>query len=203
MSWSNDDERVVGQALLAARRKLQSDDGKKPIGSDIVFQVIREIVDIERRMRVRAASPKQARGWLLDCVYSDDDIGRSERAEAAKQREIDIAAGDDPYMVLGYTPIVTPDELKMYDAVKLVFRDSMIGKNQPRDWKILERLCQGGLQWVGWRQRGDADQAIAKDFHISRQRVAQLKRMQCGSIWVGVSRLMPAAAGGKIWRDAA
>jgi hypothetical protein len=184
MRWNNEDERRVGQALLVARRKLQSLHGEKPTGSEIVFQVIREIMDIEKRMKVRAESPKQLRAQQLEYIHDAD-----EREEAAKQRRIDEAAGDDPALVWGITLITTPEEVKIHDAVKGIFRDSMVGKNRIRDWKLLQRLA-----------RGHSHSRVAKDYHISRQHVSELRFVQCAAIWTAVGKLMPpAATTGRLW----
>src|SRR5690348_10708594 len=53
MAWTEDDARRVGTALLSARRKLQSLNGEKPTGGATVFQVVKDAMDIERRMKVR------------------------------------------------------------------------------------------------------------------------------------------------------
>lgn len=180
----DDDGRRIGLALLTARRRLQSLTGEKPSGSEVVFQVIKEIMDIEKRMKVRAPSPKHLRAQLIEYVHDPKD-----REDAAKQRRIDEAAGDDPAVVWEITLITTPEEIKLHDAVKTIFRASMVGKNQIRDWKMLQRMA-----------RRHSHYRIAKDYHISRQRVEEVRDLQCAAIWNGVSELMPqAATTGRLW----
>ena len=48
MSWSNEDERRVGIALREARDRLELAEGEPPTGAEIVFEVVKQVVDIER-----------------------------------------------------------------------------------------------------------------------------------------------------------
>lgn len=180
----DDDGRRVGLALLTARRRLQGLTGEKPSGPEIVFQVIKEIMDIEKRMKVRAPSPQQLRAMLIEYIHDPE-----EREEAAKQCRIDEAAGDDPAIVWGITFITTPQEVLLHDTVKNVFRAGIVGKEKIRDWRVLQRLA-----------RGHSQNKIAKDCHISWRRVLEIRDLQCAAIWTAVSHLMPqAATTGRLW----
>lgn len=185
MEGDDEDKRRVGAALLAARRKLQHLDGEKPTGSAIIFQVLKEMVDIERRMKVRTASPRHLRAQLIEYLHEG-----WEREEAARQRRIDEAAGDDPAVVWGLTLIATPEEVKNLESVMRVFRQFLVGKNKVRDWKILHRLAIGS-----------ALRPAAKSFRIGHQRVADIKRLQCSAIWAGVAHLDSVKETGRVWRD--
>lgn len=186
MEGSDEDKRRVGAALLAARRKLQSLEGEKPSGPSIIFQVLKELVDIERRMKVRTASPKHLRAQLIEYIHEG-----WEREEAARQRRIDEAAGDDPVVVWGITLITTPEEVKTHDVVNYVFRRYLVGHNKVRDWRIMLRLG-----------KGEPHRKIAKSFHISYRRVQEIGEMQSAAIWTNVSSLMPKESAGRLWTEA-
>lgn len=186
--WDEDDERRVGRALAGARLVLFDLDDQEPTGPQIVFRVLVELVDIERRMKVRAPSPKHLRAQLIEYLHE-----LWEREEAARQRRIDEAAGDDPRVVWGITEIATPYEINTFDSVKMVFRSCLVGKNQVRDWKLMQLLAKGS----------DVRRA-SRYFHMGKSRVNDVKALQCAAIWNGVSHLLPKEVGTtKVWKDAA
>lgn len=183
MTWTEDDQREVGLAL--ARAELALYKNRKVLGSDVVFEVVKNIADIERRMQVGATRPK-SEGFSWE--YNHSDLTPDDVADIKKFRDVEIAAGDPWDVVYGIILTATPDEQDHMDAVIRVFQSCLIGKTKEikiRDWKLIYMLAQG--RTVPF---------VARKVHLSKRRVIDRKSVQCGVIWKAVRHLMPTAVSG-------
>lgn len=190
MTWSEDDERLVGEALAHAARAREKN--RKVPGTDIVFEAIRDIADIDRRMQVGATRPRSV-GFAWQ--YNHGDLTLDDLADIKKFRDEEIAAGEPFDVVYGVRIEATLKEQERLAAVWRLFRDCLLGKTNDikiRDWKILFMLGQG---------RTERD--VARMLHISQRRVIDRKKLQCGVIWSKVKRLMPDAKTSRVLQAAA
>ena len=173
--WTDAERRHVALALGRARDRILEVD-PDPRGPDIVFEVIKTMSDVHRRMRVRDNGPKRLRAMRFDYLHT-----LSEREEALKQRKIDLAAGDDPGALFGLNLQPDPQDIAIADAVSSVFRSCLIGDRPERDWKILHLLATGLTA-----------RRVGRVIGSSHARVADRKIVQCGAIWRRVQNLVPA-----------
>jgi hypothetical protein len=187
--WGETTERRVAKALEMARATLRELlHVENPPGSEIIFVVLKMAVDIHRREK--AVGPSMGGYKALWPDYTHDT---EERLAALKQRMIDLAAGDPPDVVFGLTKTTTPAELALMDAVNEVFKSCLVGKNQTRDWKLLNALAYG-----------KPSRAVAKTLHLSHRIVLDYKQMQCAAIWTKVKHLMPVEVeGATVWQNEA
>jgi hypothetical protein len=113
-------------------------------------------------------------------LWPDYQTEPDERSEAAKQRMIDLAAGDWPN-----ADQPTPSEVSTMEAIESVFRSHLVDRHQNRDWKILSLLAhpKASLRNVGKR----------KDVGKSHVWVRDRRDLQCAAIWKKVEKLMPNA----------
>ena len=185
-----DDERRVSKALVAGRDALEQ-VGKKAEGHDIVFQVLRDVAAIEKRLHISSPIPRPLRAQSLGYVTDKND-----RADADKQRRIDIVAGDDPRLVWGVNLVATPAEVSTMDAVNTIFRSCLTGADRDNDWKILVVLASGY-----------STRHLSKNTNMSKSLLSERKIRQCKAIWARVSKFMfmpkPVYSTGKVWKDAA
>lgn len=168
-NWTDTDRRLLGIALGSARAELRMQDARrKPRGPEIVFEVIKFIADVDRRLP-KAGPPREGRiRW--DYVHD-----RDERVEAGKQRMIDWKAGDWS----GHLPAVGPREIAKAEAAQKIFRSCLVGQKQVRDFKILFALAQG-----------KSVRKVAKQFKVSHPRIIDRRDLQCAAIWKRVEHLM-------------
>ena len=137
MAWEAEDERRVAVALGAARDALIRHD-PAPHGPDIVFYVIKEVVEVHRRMTARDHSPS---GW--GTAWPDILQSAADKADDWKQRMIDLAAGDSLESVFGFVARPLPQEISTMDSVNTVFRSCLVGQTKAREWKVLHLLASG------------------------------------------------------------
>jgi len=182
--WTADDERRVSNMLAFARAELLDlHKGKKPSGPQIVFRTLQEAVHIHRRMMVKVGPAKYRSAWM---EYIHD---AEEKADAAKQRMIDLVAGD-----LVDAPLPSAKEISAMESVYTVFRDCLVDRYKDRDWKLLHVLSSPSatLRRVG-QYAGKS-----KDWVVDR------RDLQCAAIWKSVQRLMPPEieVGAVLWEAA-
>jgi hypothetical protein len=174
LTWDEADEKRVALALAVARDSLDA----KATGPDIVMEVIKMAVDIDRRTpsqgyrhgAIRSAWPKN----------DHSDLTPKDRDDIRRMRNDEIAAGESADVVYGFRINASANEQAIFDSVDRVFRSCLRGKNQIRDWKILFALAQGRSL-----------RKVAKKHAISCTRVRYIRDSQPGFIWTQVCRLMP------------
>lgn len=177
LTWDKEREARVSKALGIARDWLAG-NGQPPSGPDIVFQTIKNMIDIHRRMYISdRSSPSTRSGFWPGYLHTLE-----EQEELFKQRMIDVAAGDPIDVVFGFRTAASTDEMEMAEAIDEVFRSCLIGEKKARDWKILHLLAGGKTV-----------RAVAKQAACNFTRVSDRKIVQCMAIWRQVGRLLPPA----------
>lgn len=170
--WDAEDERRVALAIREATDLLTSMK-REAKGADIVFTVMENIVDIERRQQVRGQPARYRSPWP-DYIHTLD-----EKKVAAKQRMIDVAAGDSLEAVFGMRVLPTAHEISTMESVNLIFRANLVGQKKDRDWRILRHLA-----------RGETLRAAGTKFGVSHTSVDGRKALQCQAIWRGMQSLV-------------
>jgi hypothetical protein len=204
------DEKRVAAALSIARDKLRVQLDREPNGLEIILRVFEFLVDIDGR--TPKGTPRETGNCWADHIHELD-----ERIEAAKQRLIDEAAGDDIAMLLGLRPKPTEEEIDTALSINTAFFSSLRGEKRWRDWQILRyvarkmtdtqiamKLNADALKELMPHQQreaiarldaGESQADVAKSYdieHITRQRVSDRKQVQLAAIWNAVQHLMPA-----------
>lgn len=186
-TWSADDERRVSRALGNARDALLRLGRRPLLGSDVVFETMKDMAYIHIRWRVSSGPRKLKSAWLLPAI----DEGSS---DAYTQMLIDLAAGTPLEQVFGFQVEPSPQEMSMMESVNTIFKDCLIGKDKARDWKILHMVSfpVGTLRLVG------------KYMGLSKDSISDRKNRQCYAIWNQVNRLLPPASvgtKGTVWES--
>jgi len=190
MTWNEDDQQAIGQALASARYALWKN--RKVTGGEIVFEVIKNAADIERRMRVRGFPIAPNSSPLANMAHgvTQQDLAawgyktiEEMLYEIEKQRAAEIAAGEPADVVYGIRRDATPEEQKLMDTITRVFKECLVGRTEAikvRDWKLIYMLGQGR-----------SAQRVARALHLSKRRVLDRKGLQCEVIWTKVKFMMP------------
>ncbi len=176
--WLPDDCRRVAAALRDAV-DLLSKHSVSLIGHDVIFLTLQATADIQSRMKVCDGHwTRPVRSPWPMYIHSADD-----RADADRQRMIDLAAGDH----CGDDPEPTEQEMATVAAVDRIFFDCLIGRNPGHDWKVLRAMAAG-----------------ANDLGVPHSRATDVRRMQCAAIYTRVKHLIPATKKlSVVWRLAA
>lgn len=187
MEMTVGEEDCIARALADARARLQVLK-RTPTGPAIVFDVLCEVLDIERRWKMPQRPASVGSAWP-EYIHSPD-----EKAEAELQRMLDGA----PINMRAPSPC----EMSTMEVVRNVFYDKMVGKKKDQDWNILCLLADSRPVWRGKKRnqkqvlRPHSLREIAAEIGkrygaISHTTVADRKTLQCAAIWKKVAHLMP------------
>jgi hypothetical protein len=204
-AYSAADEDAVRKALRWLRGTLLHRDGAEPSDRDLLNECIRLVAKVDR------AAPRVGHGsrivsldgYRVATIRSGmPDVVRShdERAEAARQRMIDLAAGDD----VEDAP-VTRNEITAAEAIEKMFRGLLVGENRDRDWSLLFMLASkasGDKDGHQCEQTGSVRHA-ARKFGISPALVRKRRDVQLRALVTALEHLMPQPtfSTGVIWDD--
>jgi hypothetical protein len=172
--------------LIQAECDASARIGKEP-DAEIVRGLIARCVEIDKRER--RLGPASVRSAMPDHWRTYD-----EREIDARQRLVDIEAGDDAHVVIGldhFRPGAS--ELDDAEAIEAVFKDAMGGEHVDRDWRFLFQLESG----KGHRQLGRCnchgapanDSCCARTCRINhertvtRQRILDIQAARVPAIW--------------------
>jgi len=187
-----------GSAAKAARGKLSPDDVKlrtaleearerlhwrveEPSGTDIVFEVMRDLLTLDRR---------QPRYTPAEYVSPHPQVLRSleEREEAAKKRTEELRSGDAPERVFNLAP--TREDSANAETILRCFQSLVVTASdlnseerhmQARNWRIVRALAMGGSL-----------RKTAPQFGLKFARIRQIKMKALWTIWNAVKHLLSA-----------
>jgi hypothetical protein len=198
------DEDCVGKALRSMRGMMLHSGGEEPSGRDLIEACLRLCVRVDRASAgvghsnlVSLAGYRVARirNSMPDVVHDLE-----EREESAKQRMIDMTAGDIPEDVP-----VTRHEISAAESIERVFRAVLVGENPNRDWRILFMLAR--------KRSNDADghqceqegsvRYVARKFGISPALVRKRRDVQMRLLVTALDHLLPQPTftTGVVWDD--
>jgi hypothetical protein len=203
-AYSAADEDAVRKALRWVRGMLLHRYGAEPTDRDLLNECIRLVARVDRAAaRVGHGNLVSLDGHRVARIRNSMPTVISsyeEKAEAAKHRMIDYAAGDDEG-----SDKVTRNEITAAEAIERMFRALLTGENRDRDWRLLFLLAakrsddNDGSQ----SEQVGSIRHVARKLGISPVLVRKRRDIQLRALVSGLEHLMPQRtfSTGVIWDD--